>query len=397
MAGVTPQGFESKLLEDILEDLRSKERARISTTINTTTEAPVGQINGIVGSVVRELWEVLGATYAASSILTATGVALDRKVALTTTMRKGAMSSRALVRLTLDPGVTVPALSEISVQGDPESRFATEDPVTNGGGAQADFEVYASAIETGATRANAGTLTVIETPVIGWVASTNDEDAILGSDTEADARLRNRYLSTAAGKGLSTVDSIRATVEAVDNVDRALVFENVLDFPVGGIPAHSINVVIKESGAIADEIAQAIWDSKAGGIGTAGALSGSATDSNGKNQVGRYDLVADVDVWIVASIATNRNFSDADGVAGLKQAIADWGDANLDIGSDVVIEQLRIPIFDFGGVSDILELRIGTSSGGELDQNLVIAPTELAGLDTGRITISSVPFEDQDA
>ena len=148
------------------------------------------------------------------------------------------VKSSVIQTLTLDPATTVPIGSIISVNGDPTARFETTEEVTNASGIQDDFTVLVEAETAGPVRANAGTLTVIETPVAGWISTINVTDATEGFLREGDDPLRKRYAANVQAGGCRTQGAIIAAVDAVDQVQQVTVFENTLDVtdPVSGLP-----------------------------------------------------------------------------------------------------------------------------------------------------------------
>lgn len=394
--GVTDTGFNVKPLQTILDEIETAQRQRIASTVNTTSESPLGQVNGTIGSIASEIWEVAAGDYSAASILTATGQALDRKVALSTLSRAAATPSVVTATVNLDAGATLPLGSEAHPDGNPSAVFSTFADLNNPGPTADDFDIQMVALDYGPTRANAGTLTQILTPVVGWNSVTNAEDAALGSDIESDSALRARYMRSAGGKGLRTIDSVVQAAQSVSDVAQALVFENPLDVndPVSGAPPHSIEVVILGPTADANDVAQAIWDTKGAGIATFGTDSGTATDSNSNGQTVHFNHVSVMDIHVLYEIKTGAGFSAATGIDGIKQAVADWGDANLGIGDDVIISQLSCPVFDFGGVKDIVNVYVSFDSLGTpgtpsawVQVNLSINTKELADLDTGRVGV----------
>lgn len=392
MAGVHVSGFILKTLDEILTELASQERQAFGDDLNTSTESLFGQINGIVGDAIAQLWESQQGVYSASNILDARGNSLDRKVASSPIQRAAASPSTVIATINLDDGVTVPALSQAHVDGYPDRLFETTEAVTNSSGVTANFTVLMQSTDTGPIRANAGTLGTIATPVAGWNSVTNVEDASLGADQESDASLLARYLRTAAGRGLSTLGALSQSVSAVEHVSAVLIAENDEDFvdPGTGITPHSIEVVIRDGGlALSDEVAQAIWDKKAGGIKTYGALSGTATDALGDSQAVNFSRVSELSIYLDLDLTVSSAFSAAD-LAALKTAVAEWGDANIGIGDDVILSQLCQPVFAFGGVVDIVEARIGIAPSPSQTTNYSVQPREVADLDTGRITVNFV-------
>lgn len=85
---------------------------------------------------------------------------------------------------------------------------------------------------TGVVAADASSLTVIDTPVTGWLSVNNPEGAIRGRAIETDTELRLRQLQSRKAIGSGTVDAIRARVLEVEGVTACNVNENVEDVSV---------------------------------------------------------------------------------------------------------------------------------------------------------------------
>lgn len=97
---------------------------------------------------------------------------------------------------------------------------------------------------------------------------------------ESDADLRNRMQHSMASRGSYNPEAIRSAVLSVPYVKDCAVYENTGDSTDSrGIPAHSIAVVFN-TGNLAS-VAKAVYDHKAPGIGTYGALSQTVDDGYG--------------------------------------------------------------------------------------------------------------------
>jgi hypothetical protein len=94
MAGVTDAGFVRKLEAEVIDELVAEARATVDPAFDDSPDSVTGQITGIVGSKIAELWEVLDAVYGTLSE-NASGVALDRIGALTGSTRKPGESDAA--------------------------------------------------------------------------------------------------------------------------------------------------------------------------------------------------------------------------------------------------------------------------------------------------------------
>jgi len=391
--GVTSDGFLAKSLEDILDELKAAQRAAISPTVNTASASVLGQLNGIYGNAMRDLWELGQAIYAAGSTETASGWPQDLVSAIAGISRNGATKSSVLATLSLNSGVTVPAGSVVAVVDNTDARFETQAAVFNPGPGAADMDVTCLAEEYGRVVANAGTLTVIVTPVAGWTAVTNAEDATEGELAESDEAFRVRRRAEVGAAGKATIPGLKPALQAITGVITARIVENPTGVTVNGQPPYTIECIIFDGTVptVADnDIAQVIWDNHGGGVGTYGTSSGVATDDEGANHTVLFSRPAVVDVYLDLIIQIDVSLYPIDGDDQLKTALADFGDANYRSGDDVVIERLCPVIFGISGVTDIVSKKAGRTALGVLETNLVMTPREVADLDTGRIVIAKV-------
>ena len=383
--GVTPTGFSAKTLEEILDEMSTEARAEISSTLDTSASAPIGQLFGIVATKLRELWELGQADHDAFNPDNASDFSLTVLALITGTQRKGATKSTVLCDLGLDAG-TFPAGTLIAhVDGDPDARFVNVNEIVSTGGPDDDKEFIAES--TGPLVALATTLTVIAEPVVGWNTVNNPLDATEGEDIETDVALRPRRELELARVGSSTVDAIRADVAQVKDVKTVIVFENTKLTPdANGVPGKAFEVVIFDGPApVADNdaIAQAIWDSKPAGIESFGALSGTAKDSEGADHTIFFSRAVVKDVHLEFTITSIvPPFVPQD----MRQAVADFGDTTYKIGDDVILSALCTPAFSVPGLIDILNTTAGFVTATDGDVNLPIGAREIADLDTSRIS-----------
>lgn len=397
-AGLTTTGFEKRTLEDLLAQVEEEQHSQISNSLDTSSSSPMGQINAVLMKTVSELWDLAQAVYDGGDPDKNEGDAQDAVAAITGTTRIDAAKSYVRETLGLNAGITVPIGSIVSVLGNPSVRFtlvgseAVEGVVIIEDVTSSTAGSYFGRFEcdhTGPVPAFAGTLTVIVTPVSGWNAATNAEDAVLGRDIEGPSDMRIRRENELQAIGTSPVDALRGELLELDGMIQATVFENVGDVPdANGVPAHSIEALCYDgaSPAVADDdIAQVLWDGKAGGIRTYGNSTGDATDSQGNTRVMSFSRPTLKDVYFDITVDTNEFYA---GDTALKAAVVAYG-ANLQTGQDVILASFYASIFAIGGVTDITLFKAGFSASPSGTSNLSIGPRELAVFDTSRITVNS--------
>jgi uncharacterized phage protein gp47/JayE len=304
--GVTAAGFVDKPIEDILSEIEADEKSVLGDGFDVSAQSPAGQINGVVATQIREVWEVAQATYSAIDPDKNTGTAQAAVASLTGTVKEAATKSTVTGTVNLDAGKTLAAGAIASVDGNPDARFITIADATNGGGAPADVSVAMEAVDAGAVVANATTLTVIETPKSGWNSITNALDAEIGSEIETEEELRIRREEELRKEGAAAIDAIIADVRAVTDVESVAGFNNPSDVVDGeGVPPHSFEILVE--GGAANDIAQAIWDSQPAGIEAHGDTSGTAVDVDSNNQTVAFTRPTEVVLHLDITVSVDSD------------------------------------------------------------------------------------------
>lgn len=258
-------------------------------------------------------------------------------------------------------------------------------------GTPAAFDATAAevgSVDTGPVQALAGTLNQIDTPVSGWTAVDTNVAVTLGEDEETDAEFRVRRLLALTGLGNATIDAIRGDLLSVEGVLSVTVFENDSDVTDGGgRPPHSIECLV--DGGTDQLVAQAIWDSKAGGINThsSTADSGTAVDSQGNDQIMDFTRPTDIPIFLDITLTVDGDYP-ADGDAQVEAAVLAWA-LTLLIGEDVIVYPYLVGSFDevLGVVTVVID--IGTSGSPSGDANITIAETERATFAAGDLNVTS--------
>jgi uncharacterized phage protein gp47/JayE len=243
-----------------------------------------------------------------------------------------------------------------------------------------DIGVAMNVVNTvaGAADVPLGAIDTIDTPVSGWLRVTNLVQGFAGTDRETDEALRLR-------RELSLEKSIIKEVLEVAGVTQGRVFENNTDVTdADGTPAHHIWVVVE--GGDADDIATAIIEHNAAGIGTRGAQQGtSLSPVTGLSTIARFDRPTYVypTIAITYSLTEEGTFP-VDGVQQAKNALVAYG-KTLKIGDDLIYSRLFAPIHSVRGLQvDTLTVNAGTAS-------LSIDKDELVVIRDADITMTVTP------
>jgi len=403
MAGLDATGLTIKTVEQLKSEIETQQRSDIADDLDTSAESPIGQLNGTIIPKLAELWELGRVLYQARVPGGASFAALDGQCRLTGTTRKPARKGKVRLTLTVAASTTIPAGAVAQVLGQPDNRWVTLEDAVNATGISASVTVRAEAQTAGPFVANAGTITVIATPVAGWTGVTNGADAAVGDAVEKDPALRVRREQELSAAASTPVDALRGALLRVTDADGERVLasctvdQNESAFTDSiGRPPHAIEAVVEFvpglSGADLDDarqrIADAIWAGKAGGIPTWGdpVVGHSATvlDSQSVARLVRWTEPALVPIYVRATVQRDR--ASYAGDAAVKQAAVDYG-ATRRLGDDVVLSKLDGRLVSVAGVDDLVELLIGTSPSVLRPANVFIGPRQRASFDTSRVTV----------
>lgn len=204
-------------------------------------------------------------------------------------------------------------------------------------GMDGKVEVTATSREAGQIIALANTITVILTPVRGWVSVTNPGQSEAGSVVETDAQLRARQAISVAQPSASMMEGLKGAIASVDNVTRYVVYENDTNVPDQyGIPPHSICAVV-EGGEDA-EIAEILFNRKSTGCGTYGETTVNVVDAYGANNTVHLNRPTYVDIDVEITVRPLQSFT-GELTDAIKGKLVDYLDT-LTIGDDLTVSVL---------------------------------------------------------
>lgn len=383
--GLTPQGFVSKSVDEVRQELIDQLRGDISPSLDFGEDTLFGHIVGIVAEYIARGWDQAQGVYRAMYPDSATEDALDGIAALTGVTRLAAQPSRVVATVRGQAGTVLPPGRVASVAGT-GARFYSLDQVTIGPSGEAELPMVSE--QAGPISAPAGTLTEIETPVVGWEEVTNLFDAELGRNREKDEELRLRREQTLRAVGSGTFESLRAALLLLPDVQQVRLFENTgMSVDAAGLPPKSFEAVIE--GGEGTTLHAEIWRRKPAGIESAGSEAGEVIDSQGFAHVVRFSRPTPVPVYLAIKIKKGVAYP-SDGADRIRAALVAYGQGLL-IGEDVIAARLYPIIFGAAsGVADVPELYLGTAPDPTTGANVAVGARGLAQFDSDRIEIVEV-------
>ena len=388
--GVTSTGFNPKLISDILSDFETQQKSDFGPEINTGGEAVLGQLNATVAAGIAEAWEVLQAVYRSLYPDSATGEALDNVAAITGVTREPATKSTVTLTCSGTPGTLLLTGRVVSIDLTGERFVSLEDATIGSGGTIA---VAFESENFGPIVMLATYALTIETPVAGW-ASVTAADATLGENLETDAELRLRRTSLLRFQGSATIEAIRADLLDVDGVEQVYVYENVSQVTdVLGLPPKSIECIVQ--GGTDDDVAEAIFLTKAAGIDTYGnapdIVTKTVTDSMGIGHVINFTRPDEIEIYMTAIVDVDASYP-TDGDDQIRAALLALVNATV-LGDTLYYERYQAEVFSVSGVVNSTTFYLDTGALGTGTSDIFLTTRQLAIVDNSAtdIVVTSNP------
>jgi uncharacterized phage protein gp47/JayE len=390
-------GFAIKSREQILTELRQ----RVLTSpvlnpngrVNLGSDSVLGVLINIFADKYSDSYQLMQSVYASQYVQSAEGVSLENLVALNGVIRRPAISSTVTLQA---GGVDGTSITAGSIVRDPNRTnitwIVTNTAVISGGSAT----LNASCTTTGPIAANTNTITEIVTPIAGWSSITNTQDATIGLLLETDDELRIRFNDMLTASGSATLGSIRTAITQVFGVSEVSVYENftnsVNEF---GVSPHSIEAVVL--GGDSDEIAQAIYDKRAAGIGTYSYNNnfGNALDHNNQVVPVFFSRPAVVESFIYVELISSVS-SSVDLLNLIRTNLVSHGNSSR-VGATVIRSRFIKELYKIPEVLNIRRLAISRTSqpnaaspDAVFSQDIQLAFRERALFDSTRCVVSIV-------
>ena len=342
---LTPQGFVAPTTAQEVADLNAKFLANVSATLNLDPNMPWGQIIGIFAQKLSEKYQLDATLYNSLNPANAEGNLLANVCTLSGTIPQTATYSTVTCQLNLSASTTVTSGAVVAVNGQPQNTWVLTATVTSTSAGMYPG-VFRSSL-TGPYTANAGTITIINTPVGGWLGVSNPNAATPGLAADTDTTLRQRRLAEINGQGSGDTNAIRAAILKIGSpIVQAYVFENTtLLTDSTGLPGKSFRAVvwagvgglatILPSGlSVSQTISNTIWANKPTGISSFGGQANTVTDSAGNPQVVYFDQAIQRDLYVTCT-TTPAVLTAAETLA-VKGAIQAWALTFLPLGAAVI-------------------------------------------------------------
>jgi uncharacterized phage protein gp47/JayE len=394
LAGLDSNGFKRKTYDDLFAEMSDKARELFGENINLSARSFMGLLIRLFAWALDLMWQLAEKVYNSAYVGKAEGVQLENIGANKGIPREPASESTVILVFTGQPGFTIPEQTQFTTPNNIYFYLVEDVTLDNNGNGQGK----AVSVEKGIhTNVGANTITVQAEPLEEITSVTNPEPAAGGRDEETYEEYRSRLKSSTSAGGKATAPAIKSALSETNGVVSVNVVINNKNEPDEyGNPPKSVHVYVL--GGVREQIAEAIFDAVAGGIETVGQEVVMVEDISGEQHEVRFDFADEVNIRIQLSIQTNSSFP-VDGEEKIKNNLIhfiggtdsdgiNW--IGLSMGQDVIYSQLFKPIYlDIDGIEDVT-MSIGRDGGELSNQNVEIAPHEVAktSMDLIEVTVS---------
>ena len=389
MFGLNKDGFNRMRYADIIAEMNNRAKSVFGADVNLNEFSPLGMIFKVVAFSMSVIWQLAEFVYYGGYKDTAEGHQLDGVCQYIGITREPARYATGAVTITGDEGTTIPLFFIVS-SGDYQFWTQVEKTIPASG----SVDVPIRALELG-NNSNVlpGTITTIVNPKAGISSVTNATATTGGAEIETDEALRARYDLSISTGGASTVSAIRAELLAVANVIDATVTENVTMTTVGGIPPKAFETVIY--GGTNDDIANAIYRTKAAGIQSYGAITATVEDEFGQIHTMAFTRVVEVPIYVNVTLVTGEGFP-IGGMAQIETNIIKYiGGTDSDttlyhglgLGDDVVYTKIIGLCHSVAGVTDVA-VTLSLDGVTYAAENKAIDPKQVAITDYSKVVIA---------
>ena len=259
-------------------------------------------------------------------------------------------------------------------------------------------------VETGNIFVPEGKITKILKPVAGLESVVNVGDYIPGKEQETDTELRQSYVDKIFTRSSAMVESIRSNIiDRVQGVETCSVYENDTNVTDAfGRWPHSVEVVV-DGTFDQTELAQAIFDSKAGGISTYcdtehGGVEVTLPGNYGESIVIRYQYPEKIYVWYDIKVKFTAGMNVPTNYVELVKETLNDCMSKLKAGDDVSPQRFLQSLYDTVPGVDYFDVGMysttnsaTTPSAGQYTEKMVsVTQRQRAVTDDTRIGVSTI-------
>jgi len=256
--------------------------------------------------------------------------------------------------------------------------------------ASGSVTVTATCSTIGAVTVGIGTLTIINTPTLGWTSVTNTSPSSPGNPVQSDAALRLQQAASTMLPSQTVMDGLIGAILALPNVSTAEGYENDTSATdSNGIPANSIAVVV--GGGDATAIATVIANKKTMGTPTYGTTTETIVDAAGKSRTINFFRPTMYPITVQVGLSALSGYTDAIGamIASQISAYIESQSAGSTIYTTRLYAQASLAATAGGLAYDLTSIQMSANGGAASSDNVTLPFNALPSCPVASVTIAA--------
>lgn len=384
---LTEKGFQRPSYQELLTAQTELAKSLFGEDIDMSETTFFGKLNRLQIYLLAKTYEELETTYYSRFPNTADGISLDRLMVFAGISRNSALAARHNVVFTGTPNYTIQAGTLVKTETN--VKFYTMMSIVIGEDGEGSGIV--ECVERGTVgNVTLSTINQIVNPDI-FIDSVIDTGINrLGTETETDYALRNRFKEVIAGVGSGTAEAIRGAIMRVNNVNGVIIVENdTLETDEDGRPPKSFECYVNCPDEEDQNVADAIFSRKPVGIKSYGNTTKTVIDSGGFLHEINFTHVIEIPLTLNVTIEIDKYFTNS-GTNEIKTNISHYVESFKN-GQDLILSSLYGEIYSVTGVRRVSNLTINGSE----DGRYTIDNRQVARIPAENIHITVMDYVDQ--
>lgn len=397
---IDKNGFSRPSYEELVQELGDKWRELFGENAQINTHSVGGILIRVHAYFLDKLHQLAEVVYNSQFVDSAIGTTLDQLAANAGITRKPAQTAIGNVKIYGVAGYEVPA-GTLFKTSDELMYVTTEDIILKDTGKQTlslnnvgnlahgtdnigiGTSRYLYAYDLGAKYNKDGIFVARQVTPVENILHVEISDMIGGAEVEADEDLRSRITLANEATASSPYNGVLASIRKVNGVRSVRIVRNdtMEDDGATNTPAKSIHIFV--DGGYKDDIAEAIFNSVAAGVTTAGEQVVSLKDISGQRHEVKFDHPVRRGIFIEIKLTKNEDLYPQDGDEQVKQAVQAYINS-VGMGSTIYYSYLYQRIYNVSGVT-VADVKIGLSKDDVSAQDI-----ELSDLETAEVADNGV-------
>lgn len=370
-------GFSRPSYDELVQDLGLKWRELFGENAQINTHSVGGILIRVHAFFLDRLYQLAEVVYNSQFVDSASGTTLDQLAANAGITRKPAQTAIGNVKIYGVANYELPA-GTLFKTSDELMYVTTEDIILKDTGKQTitldsvgnlmhgtdnigiGTSRYLYAYDLGEKYNKDGTFKAQQVTPVENILHVEINDMIGGAEIEKDESLRERITLANEATASSPYNGVLASIKRVNGVRSVRIVRNdsMQDDGATNTPAKNIHIYV--DGGYKDDIGEAIFNSIAAGISTAGTQTVMIKDIAGQKHEVKFDYPNRVGIYVAIKMTKNEELYPQDGDERVKQVVADYINS-VGMGHTIHYSYLYQRIYTVPGVT-VADIKIGNTS-----------------------------------